>query len=132
MASACPEAGLDDLTTSACFSAGDCWAIVASTPTPPTGPPRPTAHDVKTTIARRLRRWCRLRVMSERPCSCCQSWCEEDGGTRVPPLSRRLRAPQSSAKTTMATLSFLLIFLSLWRSEEHTSELQSQSNLVCR
>src|SRR2546430_6059177 len=26
----------------------------------------------------------------------------------------------------------ILFFLYLWRSEEHTSELQSQSNLVCR
>src|SRR5256886_4054119 len=38
----------------------------------------------------------------------------------------------SSAKTAIASLESSPRPSSTWRSEEHTSELQSQSNLVCR
>src|SRR3989475_6498208 len=41
-----------------------------------------------------------------------------------PSPSNRVRSPNRSARSSTATTSH--------RSEEHTSELQSQSNLVCR
>src|SRR2546430_11354610 len=37
-----------------------------------------------------------------------------------------------SGLAAAAALAGLLVFRPFWRSEEHTSELQSQSNLVCR
>src|SRR2546427_5209982 len=43
-----------------------------------------------------------------------------------------LVAPSANAPCTAATFVFVSMFLSFVRSEEHTSELQSQSNLVCR
>src|SRR2546430_13283408 len=41
----------------------------------------------------------------------------------------RDRARRNSLRAPMATYE---VHLGSWRSEEHTSELQSQSNLVCR
>src|SRR2546430_13720575 len=43
----------------------------------------------------------------------------------------RARAAGRNRRLAVAPVAVLLALL-LWRSEEHTSELQSQSNLVCR
>src|SRR2546427_4893246 len=54
-----------------------------------------------------------------RPCSC--TICA--GGLPV---------RNNASKTVLAILPLMTPFSMSWRSEEHTSELQSQSNLVCR
>src|SRR2546430_12814548 len=53
---------------------------------------------------------------------------------RSPPPSRGTRRPSSSKASTAAAASGMTSQRArfLPRSEEHTSELQSQSNLVCR
>src|SRR2546427_3552504 len=58
-------------------------------------------------------------------------------GRSVPSTPRQPTPPVHSGSPTAATPSQTLLTLSqtlltLLRSEEHTSELQSQSNLVCR
>src|SRR2546430_3066611 len=45
-------------------------------------------------------------------------------------VNKRARIPKSNGQVRMRLMS--LSILSMARSEEHTSELQSQSNLVCR
>src|SRR2546427_973152 len=45
--------------------------------------------------------------------------------TRIPAARIRLALPPMA-------MSACLVRIAWWRSEEHTSELQSQSNLVCR
>src|SRR5688572_31448649 len=54
-------------------------------------------------------------------------------GPRAPAL-RRLRAPGAvtGTRSSEAGKAVLLVLVLPLRSEEHTSELQSQSNLVCR
>src|SRR2546430_7614684 len=65
-------------------------------------PPRSTLFPYTTLFRSRVRRG------SYRPCPRSSSWSSAPAGRGVPPCSCR------------------------HRSEEHTSELQSQSNLVCR
>src|SRR2546430_11025624 len=44
----------------------------------------------------------------------------------------RAPSPADRSRTPRATPQATLVMRGKWRSEEHTSELQSQSNLVCR
>src|SRR2546430_16322208 len=46
-----------------------------------------------------------------------------------PTISRSATRTTTSSRTST---SMIATFWTAWRSEEHTSELQSQSNLVCR
>src|SRR5688572_32105700 len=46
--------------------------------------------------------------------------------------SNILTQPRASARTAFAVIAMLVTLFAEHRSEEHTSELQSQSNLVCR
>src|SRR2546427_1010609 len=47
-------------------------------------------------------------------------------------LRRLALAPEKAARNLARGIGFLLVVHGQRRSEEHTSELQSQSNLVCR
>src|SRR3989475_11846582 len=50
-----------------------------------------------------------------------------------PAVAIEQKNPTTSSRSTVGTATEIYDFLRLlWRSEEHTSELQSQSNLVCR
>src|SRR2546427_4446295 len=49
-----------------------------------------------------------------------------------PEVLRMLRAVLALALVALGVTALLGIATAPWRSEEHTSELQSQSNLVCR
>src|SRR5688572_31584289 len=60
--------------------------------------------------------------------------CGDDGSPRSPPAVTALARTVLPNSTTATKLLPLVpyIFFDPLRSEEHTSELQSQSNLVCR
>src|SRR5688572_31624341 len=77
-------------------------------------PPRSTLFPYTTLFRSPYQNWCR-GAEKQRPACCCQ--------LQVVSL-RRSRRICSSARIRSS--------LSTSRSEEHTSELQSQSNLVCR
>src|SRR3989475_7089051 len=56
----------------------------------------------------------------------------ESQGGQLPEAFPRLRKRQIIAATVAGTFGLIALFAATLRSEEHTSELQSQSNLVCR
>src|SRR2546430_12519728 len=56
---------------------------------------------------------------------------EDRSGASTPAVVKKVRE-FLSVRVALLGIAALLVFGSPFRSEEHTSELQSQSNLVCR
>src|SRR2546430_1746496 len=73
---------------------------------------------------RKTRSSCSTRCCRSETLQCCRANLRRHGPASTRPCpTRRTRAPKSVSRTRVVRRS---------RSEEHTSELQSQSNLVCR
>src|SRR5688572_31394417 len=96
-------------------------------------PPRSTLFPY-TTLFRSGRRSCRLFLLIEKSPAggCCHPSPDRDTGTR-----KRNRRPPVSARAARSCIFQRALHAMTYhtrrsRSEEHTSELQSQSNLVCR
>src|SRR5688572_31120042 len=71
---------------------------------------------------------------AERPI--CASLSEDEGGpsivASIPADSSRATISSASSRGRLSSRTSAHVLVSVSRSEEHTSELQSQSNLVCR